>query len=349
MISYDNSISKNKSLALKFIAVSLMIIYHTFGFPDRIENVKYISIMNIAGYNIEYFLGRSGGICVGIFTFLSGYGIFSSMKYDIKYKNIFKRIFNLFLNYWIVFLIFVPIGFYLEKYKFAFSEFILNFIGLINSYNGEWWYLRFYVFILMLYPAIIKIVKKYNNYFIVFISFLINIIGFGAIKITVRLGTTSIFLNIVTLILSWQFLFILGIIVAKERVYAKIANKLKLGLWKYYVLLILVSCLLIVIVDIPVVGEVAKLFLIPILIFILVNIIPDGGIMSELGKHSTNMWLTHSFFCYYFFQKLTFSFKYSIIILLQIYIMTIIVSILINRIINGVKNFNKKLSENFNL
>lgn len=169
MIRCDNVISKNKSLALKFIAVSLMIIYHTFGFPDRIQNVEYISIMNIGGQTIEYFLGRSGATCVGIFTFLSGYGLFISMKDHPNYIKILKRIFNLLLNYWVVFLIFIPMGFYLRKYKFVFFEFILNFIGLINSYNGEWWYLRFYIFIILLYPVIIvfnnnTITNLYYNY-----------------------------------------------------------------------------------------------------------------------------------------------------------------------------------------
>jgi len=41
-----------------------------------------------------------------------------------------------------------------------------------------------------------------------------------------------------------------------------------------------------------------------------------GKIFEILGEESTFMWLTHSFFCYYWCQKLVFAPKYSIVIFL---------------------------------
>ena len=37
-------------------------------------------------------------------------------------------------------------------------------------------------------------------------------------------------------------------------------------------------------------------------------------ILMELGKRSTSIWFTHTYFCYYFFKIFIYSFKYPIII-----------------------------------
>ncbi len=63
----DSTITKRKNLILKCIAVSLMVWLHTFGFPDRVSNYDYISIVSIAGENIEYIIAKFGSICVGMF------------------------------------------------------------------------------------------------------------------------------------------------------------------------------------------------------------------------------------------------------------------------------------------
>lgn len=52
-------------------------------------------------------------------------------------------------------------------------------------------------------------------------------------------------------------------------------------------------------------------------------------IFNLLGKHSTNMWLTHSFFCYYYFQGVTYYPKISILILTWLIILSLSSSYLI--------------------
>lgn len=45
----DKQITKDKSKGIKFIAVLIMIILHTFGFPDRIVPYSYVSIFRFGG------------------------------------------------------------------------------------------------------------------------------------------------------------------------------------------------------------------------------------------------------------------------------------------------------------
>jgi hypothetical protein len=53
-----------------------------------------------------------------------------------------------------------------------------------------------------------------------------------------------------------------------------------------------------------------------------------------LGKHSTIIWLTHTFFIYYYFQEIMYAPYYSVLIVIWVFIITILVSIGINLLIN---------------
>lgn len=339
----DTLITKNKSLSIKFIAVLFMIILHTFAFPNRIKNVNYTSMLILDEIPIEYYIGRLGSICVGMFTFLSGYGLYISFGENINYKSIIKKIYNVYLNYWIVFLIFIPIGIGIGRYSFNINESLLNFIGFKDSYNAEWWFLRLYVMLLLIYPIFIKIIDKYNKNIIIILSFLINIGGYGLTKITYMIGIKSFIISSIVLILGGQFLFVLGVVIAKYGIFNELKIKLKFSRLVWILFLTCITLVMLVTVDIPVIGEVLKLIFIPIFIFILAIVINEKSRLVILGKHSTNMWLTHSFFCYYLFQKFTFASKYSILILLQLVIITIIISIIINKILILIRNVNEKM------
>ncbi|MBQ4651769.1 MAG: hypothetical protein IJB78_03520, partial [Oscillospiraceae bacterium] len=47
-----------------------------------------------------------------------------------------------------------------------------------------------------------------------------------------------------------------------------------------------------------------------------------GKVFEILGEESTSMWLTHSFFCYYWCQKLVFAPKYSFLIFLWLLVLS---------------------------
>lgn len=54
-------------------------------------------------------------------------------------------------------------------------------------------------------------------------------------------------------------------------------------------------------------------------------------VLCFLGKHSTTMWLTHSYFCYYLFHDLIYGFKYPLLI----YVITIACSLCASYIIKS--------------
>jgi peptidoglycan/LPS O-acetylase OafA/YrhL len=71
-------------------------------------------------------------------------------------------------------------------------------------------------------------------------------------------------------------------------------------------------------------------------------------ILLFVGKYSTYIWLTHTFFAYYYFQQYLYWFKYSTIIYIVCLICCIIVGIVIEFIIKFVKklfNRNNKMEK----
>lgn len=61
------------------IAVTLMVIHHLLGFPERIS-VQYYHVLDFSFFHFETMLGYFGRICIAIFAFNSGYGIMKKMN-----------------------------------------------------------------------------------------------------------------------------------------------------------------------------------------------------------------------------------------------------------------------------
>lgn len=116
--------TKQQTQIAKGMAILLMLIHHLFFYPSDL----YVSLVKMGGQDIESYISSFGKICVAMFLFLSGYGItISSVKKETSYKkSVISRVINLMINYWIVFLLFVPIGFFVTERNFDSSEFVSN-------------------------------------------------------------------------------------------------------------------------------------------------------------------------------------------------------------------------------
>lgn len=131
------SFSKDDTKIVKGIALIFMIIHHLFGNTWQID--KYISIPILNG-NVAMYLGIFSQVCVAIFIFLSGIGMY---YVNCHYKNIFLRIFKLYLEMWIVlFVVCIPLKIAAGNYEFNLIELIRCMLCINTStYCGSWWFL----------------------------------------------------------------------------------------------------------------------------------------------------------------------------------------------------------------
>ena len=330
----DKFITKDKSKAMKFIFVVIMVILHVFGFPNRIAPYTYISILKIMGKPVEEYLASGSSVVVHLFLFISGYGM--GLQKNINYYIICKRLKNLYKEYWSIFFIFVPIGYLLKIYRFNFLEFLQNMIGLISTYNAEWWFLRAYVVYMLLYPLIYKKIKTYPKASIVLAIF---ITGNGMILgklMRDEIINSNLFLLILASLMEYIYPFICGIVIVQNRIFDRIEEKIlnfKVIFKILFLFLIIFMCF---IGDKNYIRHAFNFFTVPLFIFLLGMFnIEKNKFILKLSEFTTGIWLIHSFFCYYYFKNIVFIFRYSPLILIWI----ILLSIISYKIINSIKNF----------
>lgn len=170
--------TKDDTKLMKGFAILLMLAHHLWGFPDRLVSELPMTSMTARGMEFAGYIGGYGKICVSLFMFLGGLGTY--IWYEQKNPDWFGKIRKLYLSYWKVFFIFVPIGFLLKMIRgvppdycvdtavchvfdeFHLSEFFANLIGLSCQYNREWWFFSSYLVVLATFPVVYKVIGKHS-------------------------------------------------------------------------------------------------------------------------------------------------------------------------------------------
>lgn len=343
----NSSFDKEKSIIVKGFAILCMITYHVLGVN------KYQPILGNS-FNIERFVGQFGHICVPIYLFLSGYAIYLvSCRSSFKYIDLIKRIGKLLLRYWLIFIIFIPLGFIVfDIYKFNINELLFNFTTIKISYNGDWWFLRLYIQLMIIFPIFKYFVSKNSIKKSIGISLIIYLLGFCMFlffKLNLSDITKTMIYQDIQVIFVDQLIFTIGCIFAKYNIFNKIQNKLKkykfnklivylLGLFGIFVFR---SIMYVFFEDIIKFGspDWFDFIIVPIVITCVYNIFSRGflkKVMIILGENSDNMWLTHTFFYKLYFQNIIYSIKSSILILVLVILLSFISSKFINFIYNSI-------------
>lgn len=230
------SFSTKDTKVVKGIAILLMIYHHLFAFPDRMpENISIISLFSINGYSIAYWIGNFGKLCVTLFIFLGGYGTYISAANTSETENVFiaKKLKKLYFAYWKVFVIFIPLCMLLNINGVVknLEVFIWNFIGINISYNGEWWFFTPYVFLMILFPVVKRILSTKNIFWqdILVVLFLDSIIRyiipvFGNYDWGINLNNSLFWVKFIQA-LDLLPGFLMGCICAKYNVLSRIQEK----------------------------------------------------------------------------------------------------------------------------
>ena len=348
-LELNGNFNKEKSIIVKGFAILCMITYHVWGVN------KYQPILGNS-FNIEKFIGQFGHICVPIYLFLSGYAMYLvACRSNFKYIDLIKRVIKLLLKYWLIFIIFIPFGFFIfGVYKCNITELFLNFTTIKISYNGDWWFLRLYIQLMIIFPIFKYIVSKYTVRKTLIISGLIYLLGFFmflALKINLSNITKTLIYQDIQVVFVDQLIFTIGCIFAKYNLFMQIQEKIKKYKLDYFKIYILVLLIMFIVRSIMYVffEEIIRFgspdwfdfAMVPIVIFCVYNIFSSirlKKIMIILGKNSDNMWLTHTFFYKLYFQNIIYSIKSSVLILIIVILLSFISSTVINFIY-------KKISE----
>ena len=157
-------LSKHDTKMTQGLAIIFMVLLHLF---NRTDDLPYTALIYVAGKPIMYYIGLIGDCCVLMYAFCSGYAHYimrnrseSGKRY---YADILKKCLRFLINFWIVLILFSVLGLIFDgtgEIPGGIEKFAGNFFLYSLSYNGAWWYVLTYVFMVLLSPILYNITKK---------------------------------------------------------------------------------------------------------------------------------------------------------------------------------------------
>lgn len=345
----DYRISLNETNVLKAIAICAMLCHHLF-----YENPEYGTV--------AFKLALTGKVCVALFVFLSGYGM--AVQYqkvlidcnhvaqngkshtllnDVLKRACFllRRYLKFYMNYWVVFLITVPLGVFVfgRTLEIAYgadavvwSSLLSDFFGLnaLESYNITWWVNRLFLVLWLLFPLLYW---SMNSKFVSIWMLILLYYNPGSILYPLNFFASGIS--------TWMISFALGIYLAVNgSALNNILNKIN-----PYVILVVLCVLALAFLYMRnncvfycFLGVKGDPFIVVFLSFAIVSLCRltkrNLSFLAFVGKHSMNMYLTHTFIYGYFFRDFIYEFKYPFLI----FVMLFVSSLLLSFILEFVKN-----------
>lgn len=253
-----------------------------------------------------------GGIfakcCVAIFCCITGYGMYKSLHKTNSFlercKISLKHLLKFYSGYWVILLVFIPLGLVLGKCGFSLKAVLLSIVGISKAYNTEWWFIKDYVLFLVCVPVILcfmdlidrmlakRKIKPDAVYF--------------AILLFVYISNELLADSILYRVSRWVPCFLSGVCMARCN-WVEAFNKLK---YKEVlsVLFIIAFYFLRPMINPEPVDNRLDFILVPIFIMSCMVVVHKLSVLQKplayFGKHSANIWLIHTFFIYYYFKEL---------------------------------------------
>lgn len=320
---------------LKGIAILLLILHHCLYTGEGYDDIV------LFGHPLFQNIGEFSKLCVALFVFLSGYGLTAKTQKDGGIDCIWKfyrhRYMKLMLNYWVIYLIFVPIGilFFHRTFPVVYGEnwlfkAIVDFLGLykaiigdFHGYNATWWFFGVIIILYLIYPLL----WRYRRF------------CFLMIPMGIMVPTVASFLPFFgpSDFGHYFMAFVCGMAFAYKKPELGGVNVIER---LFLLLLLLLACFFRFYAWNPFVWD-AGIIIFGVVLYSL-TIIPQwiSITLAFLGKHSYNIFLFHTFIYYYYFHDYIYWSRNPIIIPLTLMIVCIPISMIIELIKNKVKIVN---------
>lgn len=304
----------------------LMLLWHHLFYNNPETFNRFTSIYKLEGvlYDrpIECYFAVFCKVCVAIFLLLSGYGLFKSysswqnkannkMTYKDDAKFVRYHISKLLLDYWYIYIIFVPLGLIFGRSFFQIYEgnivyAIIDFFGLAHIFstptmNATWWFMGIIIIYYLLFPFFVRIIDYSPE-----------------ISICIFLGFAFSTLELEQLRL-YVLPFATGIYIAKYDLFERIEKNQSSTVNKVILsgALVVGSASIRYFSDHAITFDSFFAFSIVLTSYLLISNIPLlNKVLQELGKYSGSIFMFHTFIYSYYFQKYIFSVKYSILVFL---------------------------------
>lgn len=322
------SLTQNNTQVLKGIALLLLLCHRCWYKGDGYDDIW------LFGYPLFKGVGVLGKTCVSLFVFLSGYGLTARTiqdggKFTVS-RFYRKRFLKLMINYWLIWLLFVPIGVFVFDRSFldVYGEHyvvssIVDFFGLFLAifnhpygYNPTWWFYSCIIILYLLYPIVWRI----------------RSIGILLIPLALLIPKLCDFAWVINsralvLILSYLLPFVCGLLFANMKIHKFKTNLM--GKFLIIVTLLLLCCTYQMHNPDAVLWESLICVWLVCLYKDYSKCVYISKALSFLGRHSFNIFLFHTFIYSYYFHDFIYWSRNPIIVLLTLLFVCILISMFI--------------------
>jgi hypothetical protein len=150
--------TKRNSKALQGIAILLMFFHHFFLNAGIYTDEKFLTDNFLRFPEVTEHMAWAARCCVGLFAFLSGYGLYHLFRNKSSFGECLResllRILKLYGSLLLVIFIGVVLVRLLLGEPVYWSAFPKNLLAYDPSWNGSWWYVLEYVWMLLLAPVL---------------------------------------------------------------------------------------------------------------------------------------------------------------------------------------------------
>lgn len=327
--------TKEHTMQMKGIAIIILLFHHCFLNAQRWATVPYeklattkgwgyypISFAPFSSHTIQY-LASFSKICVAMFVFMTGYGMwvsYESQKKKTTMSNyIKKRMVTLMTGFLIIFavteILAIPTGRFIEVYGHDFRSvvyMIIDALGLAKLLGTPlfcltWWYMSLAIVLIMIFPFVHSMMERYQWVVVVASIIVPRACGFGQ--------STDLF--------RYLLAYTLGMYFAQHDLLARIKERFMEQNMAGKLLSLIVSLIgLAVIIKCRQNAWIGWKYLdfwdgfaaMYVIVLSYIYILNGKWIVKGLGflgKHSMNIFLIHSFYRDVFFHEFTYSFYYA--------------------------------------
>lgn len=262
---------------------------------------------------------------VWFFVLLSGYGLaYTYEKGRLQFTGQLKRIFRLYMHYWVILSVFLFLGWYLypDRYPGSWDRLLVNLTGWQTDYNFEMWFLLPYSLVAMTSRYIILGIERMGYIKATFVTVFLSLAASYFIS---RYHETILaeypILSLLAVYVQFLYPFTIGVVFNRSRF--SINNQLSTRL-TLIIMVILVS--LVCSIRVPVWGYVY----VPLLVFLLSQLqLPQwlDVFFMELGRKSMAIWMIHTWYCNYLFRDEVYSLRYPLLIMGGVVLMSYLTAI----------------------
>ncbi len=346
----QNSFSKHDSMIVKGVAIILLMFHHCIS-ESALKDYPFIDFFPFDSSKWPLMVCNSFKLCVGMFIFITGFGLFKSFSKVQQSSKTIKnweaaRLLKTLSGFWFVYILIFIISYHIDeypilryidyptKYEGLWLFALIDFLGISNLIGtptliGTWWYMSAVVILTAVFPLLYNVGEKYGYFLTGLVLFIIPRLtdwGYPGAK------------NAYSFILA----FLLGMVFAKYDVFGKLSE---FSIFKKHKI---ISDILLFFVYLYgfwlIVNYSAKIersylwefdyVFVPLIVILfskryLTRIPLLNKILQFIGKHSLNVFLVHTFIRYVYQGDYIYSFKYALLIPFVLLLISLGISVLI--------------------